>query len=190
MSPQQSPKVTSQAYKITLGACWGVSSTIQKVISCAWEMTFEGMLGCLPTIQIVTLHVQDHFWSMLRCPLHHPQSHLLCMWDNFGAMLRSPYHPQSQSGWKHMSTWTTHLMCSLPPHWKSSCVHSNMEANISPCMHLMCSLSCENYIFHLTWKNSQKNHKATLIPSIRYLCEPPNNILAYLISLISSLYVF
>ena len=32
---------------------------------------------------------------------------------------------------------------------------------------------CENNIFHLTWKNSQKNHEATPFPSVRYLYESP-----------------
>ena len=53
----------------------------------------------------------------------------------------------------------------LPPGRKSSHVHHNTAAT----SHLAYSPPCKNNIFHLTWKNSPKNHKVTPIPSIRYL---------------------
>ena len=75
--------------------------------------------------------------------------------------------------WPSHLTWTQGdlwVKVSTPPHKVTSCeTHHLLLAS-----HLTCSPPCENNIFHLAWKNSQKSHEATPIPSIRYLLRATN----------------
>ena len=72
-------------------------------------------------------------------------------------------------------TWRgPHFVHSPPQHQTSCCVHHNTTEQTS---HLACmlhaSLHMKIIFFTLRGKNSQKDYKATPIPSIRYLYEQP-----------------
>ena len=91
--------------------------------------------------------------SHLVCPLHHSKSPQVCILT--------------------LCTYS-HLMCPPPP-LKSHLMpilstHSHLAYIFSPCV----LPSTQNNIFHLAWKNSQKSHAATPIPSIRYLLRATN----------------
>ena len=124
-----------------------------------------------PCMGILTLHGHSHLmWGIFTL---HGHSHLVWAF--------SPYMGHFHIAWAFSShvhlMWKTYLICSLPqPPHESPCIHPTTTANISPCMHLGCSLPCKNNIFHLMWKMSQNSDDATPITSIRYLYEQPNNI--------------
>ena len=131
---------------------------------------------------------------MVRCPFHHLKSHLPWVFSPHMYIFTSCGHFHLARTQDHFLRYGEessppcqkspcmvlltlcgyfHLTCPLPPDRKLSHMHPNMAANISPSMHLMCSPPCENNIFHVMWKNSQKKHEATPIPPIGYLYEPP-----------------
>ena len=97
-----------------------------------------------------------------------------------------------------------------PPFKVTSCTHSHLTYTFSPCIHILTSHahsttqshlmpissthshlvyifsphmlpSTQNNIFHLAWKNSQKSHAATPIPSIRYLLRATNKTICLII---------
>ena len=63
----------------------------------------------------------------------------------------------------HMTFTTSHTFQMRSPLLHD---HSHLKWAFSPCVHLALSPPCENNIFYLAWKNSQKSHEATPIPSI------------------------
>ena len=97
----------------------------------------------------------------------------------------------------------SHPACHPPPFKVTSHTHSHLAYTFSPHIHILTSRapsttqshlmpissthsqlayifsphvlpSTQNNIFHLAWKNSQKSHAATPIPSIRYLLRATN----------------
>ena len=68
-----------------------------------------------------------------------------------------------------------HLVHSPPQYQMSSCMFPNMREQTSHLLYILhASLHAKIVFFTSRVKNSPKNHKATPIPSIRYLYKPPN----------------
>ena len=102
-----------------------------------------------PCVHILTLCTYSH----LVCPPSTIQSHLVYTFSPRIHILTSCA----------LSTTQSHLV-------PTSSTHSHLAYIFSPRV----LPSTQNNIFHLAWKNSQKSHAATPIPSIRYLLRATN----------------
>ena len=142
--------------------------------------------------RVVPSTPQSHLVRIFSPRIHiltsHTYSHLVC-----------PPPP-----FKVTSRTHSHLACPPPPFKVTSHTHSHLVYTFSPRVHILTSHapsttqshlvpissthshlayifsphvlpSTQNNIFHLAWKNSQKSHAATPIPSIRYLLRATNN---------------
>ena len=109
-----------------------------------------------PCVHILTSRVPSTTQSHLVYTFS-PRVHILTLCAH--SHLTCPLH-HSKSPHVHILTLCAHSHLACPLH------HSK-----SPRTHLEYTLltSTQNNIFHLAWKNSQKSHAATPIPSIRYL---------------------
>ena len=98
---------------------------------------------------------------------------------------RAPLH-HSKSPRVHILTSRTHshLTYIFSPRVPPSTIQSHLVYTFSPRVHiltlrtyshLVCSPPSKIISFTLAWKNSQKSHAATPIPSIRYLLRATNN---------------
>ena len=108
------------------------------------------------------------------------------------------FSPCVHLAWPHVELSPPPAKVTLHKHF-SSCVHLawphvklspppakvTSRKHFSPCVAILILRlpcvppPCENNIFHLAWKNSQKSHAATPIPLIRYLLRATNQMLCY-----------
>ena len=147
---------------------------------------FHLVLTFSPHMAILTLCGHFHLtWPFVTLHGHlSPHITLLTMCEHFShcmaiSHLMCPFSPHmaifTLCGHSHL-VWTPHLVQSPPWHQKSSCVHPNMrEQTFHLTWFLHAALLAKIIFFTSYGKNSPKNHKATPIPSIRYLYEPPKS---------------
>ena len=164
-------KVTSHGREVTLGPlCRVVPSTPQSHLTCIFSPCVHILtsrtyshLTCPPPPFKVTSRTHSHL--TVHILTSHTYSHLVC-----------PPPPFKVTSHTH-----SYLMYTFSPrvHILTSCAPSTIQSHLMPTSSTHSHLtyifsprmlpSTENNIFHLVWKNSQKSHAATPIPSIRYL---------------------
>ena len=162
-----------------------------------------------PRIHILTSHTHSHLaytfsphiHILTSCaPLHHsksPRIHILTLRTHSHlAYIFSPRVPPPP--FKVTSCTHSHVVYTFSPrvHILNSCAPSTTQSHLVPTSSTHSHLtyifsprvlpSTQNNIFHLAWKNSQKSHAATPIPSIRYLLRATK----YLCKLQFSLFFF
>ena len=121
-------------------------------------------------------------------PLHHsksPRAHVLTLCTHsYLAYIFSPH--VSPPPFKVTSRTHSHLAYIFSPRVPPSTTESHLAHTSRTHSHLVYIFSpgvlpsTQNNIFHLAWKNSQKGHAATPIPSIRYLLRATNYHVIYI----------
>ena len=143
---------------------WQFSSHVAILISRTFSPRVRSHLTCSPPPLKVTSHPREvTLGPLYRVVPSTPQSHLACIFSPHIHILTSRTYSHLACPLHHSKSPRVHIL--------TSCTHSHLTYIFSP--HVL--PSTQNNIFHLAWKNSQKSHAATPIPSISCLLRTTKN---------------